>query len=223
MSRTLSPLLDWQLSTVCLLYWTTKQVRWVELVGMLSDISCRTWILAYPWVPTEGHSWLNSYSFHSFSKYLFSTSYVPGIVLGTIDPTVNTAVRTLPSQSLNFGKGGRKQKQIKLLNIVISDRREINKVSVVENKKWTSLKYSGQRRLLKKKRRLGWVWSRWRSQALEELLGGGNSKWKALEVAKSLACLRNWEKTCVSGAQWGRQRGDWDEVRVEGRARSHWT
>lgn len=80
---------------------------------------------------------------------------MPGIVLGTIDPTVNTAVMALPSQSLNFGKGGRKQKQIKLLNIVISDRREINKVSVVENKKWTSLKYSGQRRLLKKKRRLG--------------------------------------------------------------------
>lgn len=60
---------------------------------------------------------------------------MPGIILSTINPTMNITVMVLPSQGFHFGRGGRKQQQIKLLNIVLSDTKEANKIPVAENKK----------------------------------------------------------------------------------------
>lgn len=80
---------------VCFIEQQSKSGGQYLLVYHLT-LSCRTWILAYTWVPTEGQGWLNSCSFHSFSKYLWSPYSVPG----TTDPTMNMTIMVLSSQEL---------------------------------------------------------------------------------------------------------------------------
>lgn len=69
-----------------------------------------------------------------------STYYVPSTVLGTSDPTTNTVVMSVNSQKLGLGGHGRKKPQIKLLNIVRSNMKETNKITIVLNKNMTFLK-----------------------------------------------------------------------------------
>lgn len=122
--------------TLCFIEQQSKSGGQYLLVYYLT-LSCRTWILAYTWVPTEGQGWLNSCSFHSLVNIYGALTLCQALL---IQQWTWQSWSCLHKSFLHVGRGERKQEQIKLPNTEISDLEETNKVAVVENRKGTYLK-----------------------------------------------------------------------------------